>query len=75
MLIIKIGGSLGIDYDLIADDLARLSKEGQEMIVIHGGSALTNKVSEDLGHPPQFVTSVSARVRDASDCNGRQFIW
>ncbi len=59
MIILKIGGSEGINYDFIADDVAELVKKGQPLIVIHGGSALTNKVAEQLGHPPQFVTSVS----------------
>lgn len=59
MIVLKIGGSEGINYDFIADDIAMLVKEGQPLIVIHGGSALTNKVAEQLGHPPQFVTSVS----------------
>jgi acetylglutamate/LysW-gamma-L-alpha-aminoadipate kinase len=59
MIVLKIGGSEGINYDYIADDVAALVKQGQPMIVIHGGSALTNKVAEQLGHPPEFVTSVS----------------
>ncbi len=59
MIILKIGGSEGINYDYIVDDIAALVKEGQPLIVIHGGSSLTNKVAEQLGHPPQFVTSVS----------------
>lgn len=59
MIVLKIGGSEGINYDFIADDIAALVKEGQPLIVVHGGSALTNQVAEQLGHPPQFVTSVS----------------
>jgi acetylglutamate/LysW-gamma-L-alpha-aminoadipate kinase len=59
MIVLKIGGSEGINYDFIAKDIAALVKEGQPLIVVHGGSALTNKVAEQLGHPPQFVTSVS----------------
>ena len=59
MIVLKIGGSEGINYDYIADDVAALVKEGQPLIVIHGGSALTNQVAAQLGHPPQFVTSVS----------------
>ncbi len=59
MIVLKIGGSEGINYDFIADDIATLVKAGQPLIVVHGGSALTNKVAEQLGHPPQFVTSVS----------------
>lgn len=59
MIVLKIGGSAGINYDFIADDVAALVKAGQPFIVIHGGSALTNQVAQLLGHPPQFVTSVS----------------
>jgi len=59
MHVIKIGGAEGIDYDAIADDVAALLSAGQELVVIHGGSALTNQVATALGHPPQFVTSAS----------------
>jgi len=59
MIVVKIGGAKGIDYDLVADDIAELVKAGQSMVVVHGGSALTNEVATALGHPPQFVTSVS----------------
>ena len=67
MIVVKIGGSEGINYDFIADDLAALVKEGQPLIVIHGGSALTNKVAEQLGHPPEFVTSVSGYTSRRTD--------
>jgi acetylglutamate/LysW-gamma-L-alpha-aminoadipate kinase len=59
MQVIKIGGAEGIDYDLIADDVAHLIAQGQRMVIVHGGSAMTNQVAAALGHPPQFVTSVS----------------
>src|SRR3990172_10764582 len=59
MIVIKVGGSLGIDYDAVCDDLASLIKSGQRAILVHGGSAETNLVSEKLGKPPKMVTSVS----------------
>lgn len=67
MIVLKIGGSEGINYDLIADDIAALVKAGQPLIVVHGGSSLTNKVAEQLGHPPQFVTSVSGFTSRRTD--------
>jgi [amino group carrier protein]-L-2-aminoadipate 6-kinase len=67
MIVLKIGGSEGINYDFIADDIAHLVREGQPLIVVHGGSALTNKVAEQLGHPPQFVTSVSGFTSRRTD--------
>jgi acetylglutamate/LysW-gamma-L-alpha-aminoadipate kinase len=67
VIILKIGGSEGINYDIISDDIATLVKNGQSMIVIHGGSALTNQVAAQLGHPPQFVTSVSGYTSRRTD--------
>lgn len=59
MIVIKVGGSLGIDYDAVCDDLASLIKSGQRAILVHGGSAETNLISRKLGKPPRMVTSVS----------------
>ncbi len=67
MIVIKIGGSEGIDLDLVADDVAALIKQGRKMIVVHGGSALTNQVAEALGHPPRFVTSPSGHTSRRTD--------
>ena len=59
MIIVKVGGSLGIDYDALCEDVAALHKAGEKLIVVHGGSAETNRIAEQLGHPPKFVTSPS----------------
>ena len=67
MIVLKIGGSEGINYDFIADDIAELVHSGQPLIVVHGGSALTTKVAEQLGHPAQFVTSVSGFTSRRTD--------
>lgn len=59
MIVIKVGGSVGINVDAVCDDLAQVIKSGQRIILIHGGSAETNLISEKLGRPPRMVTSVS----------------
>lgn len=59
MIVIKVGGSRGIDYDLLCEDVATLWKEGERFVLVHGGSAETNDIAEKLGHPPRFVTSPS----------------
>lgn len=59
MIIVKVGGSLGIDYDAVCDDLTTLVRAGHQAILVHGGSAETNRISEQLGKPPRMVTSVS----------------
>ncbi len=59
MIVVKIGGSQGVSLDAVCNDVATLAKEGRPVIVVHGGSAETNEISEQLGHPPRFVTSTS----------------
>jgi acetylglutamate/LysW-gamma-L-alpha-aminoadipate kinase len=59
MIVVKVGGSEGIDLDAVCQDVAALIEEGREMVLVHGGSGETNKIAERLGHPPRFVTSVS----------------
>jgi [amino group carrier protein]-L-2-aminoadipate 6-kinase len=67
MIIVKVGGSLGIDYAALCEDVAALWQEGQKLIVVHGGSAETNRVAEALGHPPRFVTSPSGYTSRFTD--------
>ncbi|PYV38562.1 MAG: acetylglutamate kinase [Acidobacteria bacterium] len=59
MIVVKVGGSLGINYEAVCNDLASIIKTGLRFILVHGGSAETNLVSERLGRPPRMVTSVS----------------
>lgn len=66
--IIKVGGSAGIDYDLVCDDIATLVKDRHKLVLIHGGSDETNKVSTQLGKPPRILTSpqgFTSRYTDA----------
>jgi acetylglutamate/LysW-gamma-L-alpha-aminoadipate kinase len=68
MIVIKVGGSAGINYDLVCDDIAALVKDGHKLVLIHGGSDETNKVSTQLGKPPRILTSsqgYTSRYTDA----------
>jgi [amino group carrier protein]-L-2-aminoadipate 6-kinase len=57
MIVIKVGGSLGTDFSSAGQDIAALVREGRQVVVVHGGSAETNTISEKLGHPPRFVSN------------------
>lgn len=59
MIVIKIGGTTGVNLDFVTEDIASLVKSGERIIIVHGGSGETNAISEQLGHPPRFVTSPS----------------
>jgi [amino group carrier protein]-L-2-aminoadipate 6-kinase len=67
MIVVKVGGSEGIDYDAVCNDIADLWLAGQKLVLVHGGSAETNRVAELLGHPPRFVTSPSGYTSRFTD--------
>ena len=59
MIAVKIGGASGVNLDAVCLDIAALVQAGQQVLVVHGGSAETNQISTQLGHPPRMVTAVS----------------
>jgi len=67
MIVIKAGGSEGLDMDAVCADIAALAESGEQVILVHGGSHETNVISEKLDHPPRFVTSVSGHVSRYTD--------
>jgi acetylglutamate/LysW-gamma-L-alpha-aminoadipate kinase len=67
MLVIKAGGGEGLDMETVIADVADLIKQGQQVVLVHGGSHETNVISEQLGHPPRFVTSVSGHSSRYTD--------
>ncbi len=67
MLVVKIGGAEGINEAAVADDVADWVGRGEPLVVVHGGSALTNEVATALGHPPEFVTSLSGYTSRRTD--------
>jgi acetylglutamate/LysW-gamma-L-alpha-aminoadipate kinase len=67
LIVVKVGGGQGIDLDAVCDDVARLVPAGQQLVLVHGGSHMTNQVAEALGHPPQFVTSPSGYTSRLTD--------
>lgn len=67
MLVVKVGGSAGIDYNLLCDDLAVRWAAGDRLVLVHGGSAATNRLAEATGRPPRFVTSPSGYTSRYTD--------
>jgi [amino group carrier protein]-L-2-aminoadipate 6-kinase len=59
MIVIKIGGSEGVNLVAVCEDVANLVAKGQKVILVHGGSAETNILSAQLGHPPRFLTTTT----------------
>lgn len=67
MLVIKIGGSEGIDIPNLCHDLAAVIARGQRVVIVHGGSHQTSLLGESLGHPPRFITSPSGHTSRRTD--------
>lgn len=66
-LVVKVGGSEGIDLDAVSVDLADLWGAGRRVVLVHGGSDRTNRVASALGRPPRFVTSPSGHTSRFTD--------
>jgi acetylglutamate/LysW-gamma-L-alpha-aminoadipate kinase len=67
MIVIKAGGNGSLDMSAVCADVAGLVQRGERVVLVHGGSHETNVISEKLGHPPRFVTSVSGHVSRYTD--------
>ncbi|MCD4752917.1 MAG: [LysW]-aminoadipate kinase [Anaerolineaceae bacterium] len=68
MLVIKIGGTEGVDFNLLCSEIAAMVKDGKKIVVVHGGSKDANELGEQVGYPPRFLTSpqgYTSRYTDA----------
>jgi len=66
MLIVKLGGSAGIDPALTLDDLAALSVE-QPVVFVHGANAVLDEWMRRFGKEPRLVHSSSGQVSRYTD--------
>ena len=66
-IVVKIGGSSGVATTKIVHEIAQCVADGQRFVVIHGGSDLTNMLSERLGHEVRMITSPGGMVSRYTD--------
>lgn len=67
-LVVKIGGGAGTLTTTILNEVAQLAAQGERIVLLHGGSDLTNSLGEQLGHPARMITSpggMTSRYTDA----------
>jgi [amino group carrier protein]-L-2-aminoadipate 6-kinase len=67
MLVIKIGGGAAIGNEEFARFAADLATITEPVVVVHGGNAEFSRLCEQLGMPPQVVTSSTGRVSRYTD--------
>lgn len=70
MIVVKIGGSAARDPHALLDDLA--PRDGT--VLVHGASAQATDLGRALGHPPEFVTSVSGYTSRFTDEETRDIL-
>jgi acetylglutamate/LysW-gamma-L-alpha-aminoadipate kinase len=59
LIVVKLGGTEGVDFSAICQDVVKLQAAGRQLVLVHGGSAEANALGEALAYPPRFVTSPS----------------
>lgn len=72
---VKLGGGATLDIDAVLRDLAALQRP---WVLVHGGNAELNAVSEAMGHKPRFVTSpggYTSRVTDPETIKLIQMVY
>jgi len=57
MIVVKIGGSRGINMDFVCADVAAFVKQNKQIVLMHGAGNEANELGEKLGHPAKHVTS------------------
>lgn len=67
MIVVKVGGSEGVDLDAFSRDAAALIQSGERLVIVHGGSHGTNTLAQQLNHPPRFITSPSGHTSRRTD--------
>ena len=67
IIVVKLGGTEGVDFSATCADAVELLKQGKQLILVHGGSAEANSLGESLGAPPKMITSPSGYTSRYTD--------
>ncbi|PJF44052.1 MAG: acetylglutamate kinase [Phototrophicales bacterium] len=65
--VLKIGGANGIDYQAVLENVARRVHEGEQWVIVHGASALTNQLAEEAGLPIRWIHSPNGHISRHTD--------
>jgi acetylglutamate/LysW-gamma-L-alpha-aminoadipate kinase len=66
-LVVKIGGGAEVALEKIVGEIAQCVIAGQKVVIVHGGSDLTNTLCRQLGLPIRIITSPGGMVSRYTD--------
>jgi acetylglutamate/LysW-gamma-L-alpha-aminoadipate kinase len=66
-LVVKIGGGAGVATDRMLHEIVQLVRDGERVVLLHGGSDAANTLGERLGHPARMITSPGGMVSRYTD--------
>jgi acetylglutamate/LysW-gamma-L-alpha-aminoadipate kinase len=58
-VVVKIGGARAVDPEGAVTDVAHLAVNGEDVVVVHGGSTAVDDALEQVGKEPEYVESPS----------------
>ena len=67
IIVVKLGGTEGVDFTAICQDVVAMQKQNYRLVLVHGGSAEANQLGQDLGYPARFITSPSGYTSRYTD--------
>ncbi|MES3516573.1 MAG: acetylglutamate/acetylaminoadipate kinase [Natronomonas sp.] len=66
-VVVKIGGAKAVEPAGALDDIAELTAEGTDVVVVHGGSTAVDDTLESMGIEPEYVETPSGVVGRFTD--------
>lgn len=68
ILVIKLGGTEGVDFRAICQDVVQILQTTEKhLVLVHGGSSEANLLGETLNYPARFITSPSGYTSRYTD--------
>lgn len=67
LYVVKLGGGAGVDHAAVLKNLAERIAKGERWVLVHGCSDAANKLAEQVGYPPQTITSPGGHTSRYTD--------
>ncbi|PSQ26278.1 acetylglutamate kinase [Halobacteriales archaeon QS_9_68_17] len=66
-VVVKIGGARAVEPEGALADVAHLTANGEDVVVVHGGSTAVDETLEELGEEPEYVETSGGVVGRFTD--------